>query len=251
MIQLLDFVTGNREFLCYNPDEDVFYVTAKGNDSSRTVTADDFTGSAVDETVKEKYARQEDVSKDLQYNKLTPRVSKYLEFLQNCTFSMESFAGPRRDISLSAWDLNEITTRLYDLGQMGKPALYLWHKHEDNPAVEGFFAVLGEEVICLATADHGGGSGGGETACLWYDSEEDRLLPGRTSYYGGGVFGSGGDIYDLIDGECQNKISWIVFDHGDPEGGEMTFTYYVNEEMTTVEQYKEVRRRYTRVDILR
>ena len=198
--------------------------------------------------VKTEDKEREKLPRALQYNKLTPRVSEYLDFLQNGTFSMIDFWEHSHEISLSEWAGDEITTRLYDLGELGKPALYL-KRTSGDVTFGGFFAIQGEKVICLVTADYGGGSGGGETACLWYDREEDRLLPGRTSHYGGGVFGAGGDVYDLIDGECQKKISWEAFDHAGPEGGPMTTTYYVNGEEASEENYKEVDRRYLRVKI--
>ena len=237
--------------LYYNPDEDVFYVTNKGESSynSQTITADDFIGRAMDEKVKEKYARGEELSKDLQYNKLTPRVPKYLEFLKKGTFSMVDFWGHSHDISLAEWAGDEITTRLYDLGQLGNPALYL-KRTSGNVTFGGFFAVWGDEVSCLVTADWGGGSGGGETAYLWYDNGEEKLLPGRTNHYGGGVFGAGGEIYDFIDGECQEKISWEAFDHFAPGGEMLEPTFYVNGEEASEEDYSEVDRRYSIVNFL-
>lgn len=243
-------------YITYDKDMNVFCVTDR-EDKEFYLDGEDFSyvDSLENRTVPEDKKIREFGEKYVfdanRYNKLTPRVSDYLEFLDNGTFSMIDFWEHSHEISLSEWDWNDITTRLYDLGQLGKPALYLRHKHEDSATFEGFFAVWGEEVICLVTADYSGGSGGGEFACLWYDCEEDRLLPGRTSHYGGGVFGAGGEVYDLIDGECQKKISWEAFDHAGPEGGPMTTTYYVNGEETTEEKYKEVDKRYSVVEMIR
>ena len=114
----------------------------------------------------------------------------------------------------------------------------------------GFFAIQGEEVVCLLSAYDGGGSGGGEWARLWYDREEDRLLPGRTSHYGGGIFGASGEVFDLIDGKCQSKVSFEAYEcFPRYEGEESIRSYYVNNEETTEEHYKEVDRRYLRVKI--
>ncbi|MCM1259270.1 MAG: hypothetical protein NC307_15700 [Roseburia sp.] len=88
-----------------------------------------------------------------------------------------------------------------------------------------------------------GGTGGGETLCFWYDSRESRLLPGRTSWYGGGTYGSDAEVYDWMEGECQRRILFTV---RDTVSGQ---SYGVNGEFVTKEQYEEEKNRYTRVDI--
>lgn len=197
--------------------------------------------------VKMEDKEREELPRALQYNKLTPRVSEYLDFLKNGTFFVEDMSSSGHETSLSEWTGYEIITRLYDFGQLGKPALYLYGSPEGGgfgtSTHSGFFACQGREVVCLASGYNGGGSAGGDSVSLWYDEEEEKLLPGRWGSY------TATEIYDLIDGKCSPKVSFDIFEKSPgPEGGEFIKSYYVNGEKTTEERYKDVRKRYVWVD---
>lgn len=236
----------------FNESKETFIMT-DSEGKERKITADYFTGKVDDAKWKQKDIRQEELLRELQYNKLTQRVSDYLEFLEDGTFYVEDVIGPGHETSLSEWGGYNITTRLYDFGQIGNPVLYLYGCPRDKRSgisYSGFFAIQGEEVVCLLSAYDGGGSGGGEWARLWYDREENRLLPGKSRHSGGGIFGASGEVFDLIDGECQSKVSFEAYERFPRyEGEEAIRSYYVNNEETTEEHYKEVDRRYLRVKI--
>ena len=243
------------KYISYNEDYDTFDVRdIEGKYSS--ITADEFVGRMDNAEVEQEDARQERLPDDLRYNKLTPRVSEYLDYLQNGIFFVEDMSSSGHETSPSQWDGDEITIRLYDLGQLGKPALYLYGTLKKSafgtPAYSGFFARQGGEVACLVSGYDGGGSAGGDRVVLWYDSEEGKLLPGRWGSCSSGGVSVTREIYDLIDEECVQKVSFRAnYGYPGPEGGEYIMSYYVNGEETTEEYYEDIERRYLTVEVIR
>ena len=244
------------KYMNYDEDDDSFYMRdMDGNLSS--ISADEFVGRINSQEVRQEDARQERWPDVLQYNKLTPRVLEFQEFLQNGVFFVEDMSSSGHETSPSKWDGDEKIAKLYDFGKLGSPALYLYGQIEGSafgtPVYSGFFTCQGGEVVCLVSGYDGGGSGGGDSAKLFYDNEEGKLLPGQCGGYKcGSAYWGNRDIYDFIDGECSPKV--IFYEESKypyPEGGMPTELYYVNGEETTEEHYRELRNRYSVIEMIR
>ena len=127
----------------------------------------------------------------------------------------------------------------------------------------------------VVTAHRCDGSLGGEYACLWYDRETSRVLPGKFGFTGEfGEHFSWEEVYDWKDGEVMRIASfeWIekpissfgeevlahaemIYDGDDKpytkesieqaQKDKLTVTvYYVNGEQTSIEKYQEMSDRY-------
>ena len=137
----------------------------------------------------------------------------------------------------------------------------------------GFYAIQNDQLVELFTGDECGGSFRGDYACLWYDREASRVLPGTNGLWGGfGGYYSYGAVYDRKDGEMASIASFghmnqaignyrteelehaeLVYDQENRpytkemleqvEGGSVQI-YSVNDVQTTIEEYQEMRGRY-------
>lgn len=210
-------------------------------------------------------------------NRITPRAEKFWEVLENGSL----LAGEHYDSvesGFSKWDGVEKVCKFYDFSHTGRPVLYAsatpYTSHEMS---SGFFTLDGEEVICLLSGYDGGGSGGGDHMCLWYDRVDGKLLYGFSGGYGG-FFGfaahmyvyddTGGALQKRVDFECINQSAGnysreellqnarLYYEDEKPYTEETILDavvideYSVNGELTTIERYREVEERYRWVRLL-
>lgn len=236
----------------------------------------DYTGNYV--IVKTPNEEREDLYDVLLYNEITPKNAQFWEFLREGSFAVEEEAGGPK-IYFSEWQGSKTACRIYDFGHTGSPVLYVclspYIQAVFPESYSGFFTLQGEEVVCLLSGYECGGSLGGNYMCLWYDTEEEKLLLGDWIHVGGfGGSSGGGSLYDYVGGEVSPRVSFLHIsqtarNHDREEllenaglyydGKERPYTaetildadavseYYVNGELTRIERYREVTERYRQI----
>lgn len=159
--------------------------------------------------IKTEASGQGDVSQAVLSNELTPRSGLYLEFVKSGSVGIES--GYAAEIE----ELNGYRRvyKLYDLEHTGSPILYFYAAPFVNVGFplshSGFFTVRDGRLEELFTGYECGGSMGGDQVCLWYDTENGRVMPGSCGNYGGfGGYAYRGDIYDYRAGEAWSVASF-------------------------------------------
>ncbi|MCM1113072.1 MAG: WG repeat-containing protein [Muribaculum sp.] len=156
-----------------------------------------------------------DMKKALLQNHITPRAAAYaaayFRWVQTGTFGAE-------DKEQDEWFASEVrgyqkVCKLFRLEEDGEVLLYVYaspYQRTGFPlSYSGFAMIQDGEATELIRGYECGGSMRGDLACLWYDEEQARVLPGEEGVYGGfGGFSYGGDIYEIQNGEAVDAASF-------------------------------------------
>ncbi|MCM1183491.1 MAG: WG repeat-containing protein [Roseburia sp.] len=136
-------------------------------------------------------------------NEITPRRKEYSEFVQrNGDADAE---GARGDRAVNGLKCFNCSYRLYDIAHSGQPLLYFYaapYYYYDRETFSGFFALRDGRVEALLTGYECGGTSGGDTMGIWYDTEEKKLLTGKQESCGGfGGYSYGWSLYEYKEEE--------------------------------------------------
>jgi hypothetical protein len=227
-----------------------------------------------------------DLSYLLLKNEVTPRIKAYSQFVKEGLH--EGYARgslpPEMD-SVNSLNGYIHTYKLYSMGS-GAPVMY-YHaqpfvKGGSFPlSYSGFYSLKDGQLSTLVTGHENGGSAGGDFVCLWQDKQTLELHFGEY-YHLGGFIGraAGGSVYENNNGSAVPVISFgyvtqdphnykegVLLENaclfynadGEPhtedsillaiENDRAVSEYLVNGERTTIENYREVATRYTRLTI--
>lgn len=260
------------EPVCYNASHRYGYYEHK---AGIMVLSGDYQDGILLVRTQREEVEEEEWTNPFRFNEITPRIPQFWNLVKDGSVFTEDIYD--WGIFDSEWNCARNSCVIYDYWHTGRPALFV----SCDPYVQGgpghlgysaLFSWKGEEAVCLLDGYECGGTSGGDQVCFWYDTEEDRLLPGTSGYAGGfGGEASYGSVYDYEDGEITKRVSfeWIsqsVSEYDEEEYLENAelyydadgrpFTretilnsgcvegYYVNGELTTIEHYQEVRDRY-------
>lgn len=219
-----------------------------------------------------------DISGALLHNEITPRIGLYQEFTQSGSLSVTDAATDSRTTTQEDLRTYKKTYKLYDFRHTGEPILYFMAEPYRRPgfpeSYSGFYTIRDNQLVELVSGYECGGSLRGDYACIWYDRETGRVLPGTNGFWGGfGGYASCGEVYDKKNEEMTRIASfdWICqpmsyFGEGqlahaelvyngdgepyteemiaEPENENIVWIYSVNGEQTTIEAYDEMVERY-------
>lgn len=226
-----------------------------------------------------------DVSEILLQNEITPRLGLYWEFVKDSFISAFSWGG---ESSVYQEELNGCrrTYKLYDVDHTGKPILYFYAEPYEGYLNRRSYSVFCEirngQLTQLISGFEGGGSGGGDNVCLWYDRMNGAVMPGKYGHWGGFMgYAHEGEIYDHGNGENEFVTSFRyinqstgnyreeellehaeLFYYGENNEEDIPFTretileagavteYSVDGEQCTVETYRETVERYRKLYFL-
>lgn len=137
---------------------------------------------------------------------------------------------------------------LYRIEDQEEPILYVyavpWRRANYQESDSGLFTVCNGQTVQLVGANECGGSIRGDKVCFWYDTKEKRLKPGAEDGEGGwGGYASGGDVYEVKNGQAVLETSFRFIWSPTPDGG-MEEEYMVNKEEVSEEEYNKVTKRY-------
>lgn len=208
-------------------------------------------------------------------NYITPKAGAFFTFLQEGAFQVGDIeeGGYVREMQ----ELNACRKfcKLFRFGEQGAPVLYVyassWIPGNFPESYSGLYGLWDGSVETLATGYQCGGSSGGDHVCFWYDKETSERKPGVEGYFGGfGGTACVGEVYDQQD-ETISVISFGVISQSAENyskteleqdaclfyGGngcpytpdsigeaEHVTEYSVNDQRTTIEEYRKIRDRY-------
>lgn len=200
-----------------------------------------YVGEAYTYLVQTREIAEDELPECLFENRITPRAFPFWNLLQNGSFEVEDMES-YSTVRCSEWKKYETFYKLYDFSHRGKPILYAYASPYDSISTySGFFALEGEEAVCLRSAYKCGGTAGGDIVCLWYDREEGQILYGET---GGpnaswvGFFDSYSTVFDYA-GEFFLKSSERMVSLS-PDTSE----YYIDGEPVSAGEYEEQAKRF-------
>lgn len=226
-----------------------------------------------------------DVSEILLQNEITPRLGLYWEFVKDSFISAVGWDG---GISVYQEELNGCrrTYKLYDVNHTGKPILYFYAEpyegYLNRSSYSVFCEIINGQLIQLISGYEGGGTGGGDYVCLWYDRMNGTVTLGKYGHWGGFMgYAYGGEVYDHRNGENELMTSFRytnqytgnyrdeelleraeLFYYGENNEEDIPFTretileagavteYTVDGEQCTVETYRETVERYRKLYFL-
>ncbi len=149
-------------------------------------------------------------------NEITPRIGLYHEFTQSGSIRVDEYTADGCDVTPDDMRDCRKIYKLYDLDHTGEPVLYVKAAPYANSgfpmSYSGFYAIEDMQLAELITGYECGGSMRGDYACLWYDRETSRVLPGTKGFWGGfGGYSSSGIVYDRSDAEMTHAASfgWV------------------------------------------
>lgn len=182
-------------------------------------------------------------------NRITPRIRQYQEFLRSGSFSVDDMQSSH-EVHVSELNGNDLVTRLYDFSNTGRPVLYVFANeygvHVCRKSHSGFFAIKGEEVVCLISGFECGGTARGDYASLWYDKEERKVLYGSS----GALGGIGGIVkYNTVWDEAGDILRPVVSFEYTGMFHEDYLEYEVNGETALEEDYRRVEERYQEIEL--
>lgn len=247
--------------------------------SSGICISTDYNSDIGDSVIKTGEPETTDLSEVLLQNEITPRLGLYQEFARNGCINVA-------DATVSGHTADQEDLRgykkmykLYDLDYSGEPILYFHaepYKYNNFPeSYSGFYAIQDDQLVELITGFECGGSSRGDYACLWYDRETSRVLPGTNGVSGGFAgYAFWSVVFDRKDEEMTSIASFgyitqvisnysdeelahaeLLYDEEDKPYTKETLAqadkerdsaqqYLVNGVQTTIEEYQQMRDRY-------
>lgn len=184
-------------------------------------------------------------------NRITPRIREYQEFLRSGSYSVDDMQSSH-EVQFSELNGNDLVTRLYDFSNTGRPVLYVFaNAYGDyvcRKSHSGFFAIKGEEVVCLLSGFECGGTARGDYVSLWYDKEERKVLYGSSGTVGGigGIY-TYNTVCDETDGILCPEVSFEYT--GMLHEDSLEQEYEVNGETVLEEDYRRVEERYQEMEL--
>lgn len=184
-------------------------------------------------------------------NRITPRIRQYQEFLRSGSFSVDDMQSSH-EVQFSELNGNDLVTRLYDFSNTGRPVLYVFaNAYGDyvcRKSHSGFFAIKGEEVVCLLSGFECGGTARGDYASLWYDKEERKVLYGSSGTVGGigGIY-TYNTVCDETDGILCPEVSFEYT--GMLHEDSLEQEYEVNGATVLEEDYRRMEERYQEMEL--
>ncbi len=244
--------------------------------SDQVYTLLQYDGDGYDSIIKVGESEKTDIAEVLLQNEITPRAGLYQEFIRTGRIDADDAVGSD---TAGQENLKEYRTiyKLYDLDHTGELTLFFhatpYEKNIFPMSYSGFYGIWNDQLVELVTGYECGGSLRGDYACLWYDRETSRVLPGTYGVWGGfGGYAFEGAAYNKEDGEMKNTVSFgyitqpisfyseeelehaeLIYDNEDKPytkekiaqaENERVQKYSVNGVQTTIEEYQKMMERY-------
>lgn len=181
-------------------------------------------------------------------NQITPGAGLLCDYLKTGSIRADT-GGPEFTTRMENMSQGKRFSKLYRTGDKAEVILYFyaapWRRSTHRETDSGLFAVRNGTVEQLVGANECGGSIGGDWACFWYDTKEGVLKPGAEGSWGGwGGHASGGDVYELKDGQAVLEMSFMFSWSPAPDDGQEVDEYTVNDEEVSEGEYHKVKERY-------
>ena len=222
-------------------------------------------------------------------NAITPKIDLYWRLAQNETVEIANESGETRSIrafyddSEGDFYVCQKTTRLFDIDGSGNPILYCYEAPHDNWTLpwsySNLFLLKEGELHWLVSGYECGGSSGGDVVCFWKDEDTGEILFGTDGHAGGfGGFGYDSTICRLVNGTVEEILDcywtyqsarnydeevllatphlFYTYDENETPYTKETIleadsvqSCVVNDERVSLEEYREIARRYSYVSL--
>jgi len=222
-------------------------------------------------------------------NAITPKIDIYWKIAQNETVEIPNENGETRSISAFydnsevEFYVRQKTTRLFDMDGSGVPMLYCYEAPDDNWTLpwsnSNLFWLKEGRLYWLEHGYECGGSAGGNVVCFWKDEDTGEILFGTDGHAGGfGGYGNYSTICRFVNAKVEEilECDWtyqstrnydeeallatphLFYTYDEYEipytketilESEYVQSCVVNDERVSLEEYREIARRYSYVSL--